>query len=195
MQKLRQIFFKGLITILPLALTIAILYWLGSMAENSLGHLLKLVLPEGWYFVGMGLMTGFAVVFVIGILVNAYLFRALVQLIEKIFKKIPLVKTIFNSVKDISKFASPSDGKEELQKAVMVTLKDEMQVIGFITRKELRVNDESHVAVYVPMSYQIGGFTLLVKESKIQVMDMGVQDAMRLVLTAGIAGEDTGPTD
>ena len=194
MKKLSQLFFQGLITVLPIVLTIAVFYWFGSLAESTLGQILKWLLPDHWYWPGMGIMVGIVVVFAIGVLLNAYVFRQLVKLFDRIVNKIPLVKVIYSGVRDIAKFASLSkkEGGDQLQKTALVTLMNQTKIVGFVTNDSLpfdsseKNQQERMIAVYLPMSYQIGGFTIVVPESSIEIIDMSVQDAMRFILTAGM---------
>jgi uncharacterized membrane protein len=196
MKKLSQLFFQGLIALLPIILTITVLYWLGSIAESTLGKILKWLLPDHWYWPGMGILVGVAIVFAIGVLMNAYLFRQLANLFDRLMNKIPLVKIIYSGVRDIAKFASLSKekGGKQLQKTVLVRLTDKARVVGFITNDSppfsQKESSEKMIAVYIPMSYQVGGFTIIVPESNVDVVDMSVQEAMRFILTAGMTVSD-----
>lgn len=191
MPHIRHLFLQGLLAILPLTITLSIFYWLGSTAETSLGYLLNLFLPEGWYRPGFGLLAGFIVVLAIGVLLNAFIFKKLASIANRLFEQIPFVKTIYNSVQDIAKFALASKANADQQTVVSVTLDNDIKVIGFITRQSIKLgtNSDELVAVYVPMSYQIGGFTLMLPWTRLEKIDMNVQDAMRMVLTAGIKNE------
>ncbi len=190
MKKISQLFLQGLFAILPITLTFFVLYWLGSVAESTLGNIIRWVLPADWYWTGMGIIVGFGFILIIGILLNAYLFRRIAGFFDKLFARIPLVKVIYNSIRDISQFASISkdNGDNDLQKAVLVTLNDSTRVVGFVTNKSdpFKQSGDS-ICVYIPMSYQIGGFTVIVPESSVETVDMDVQDAMKFVLTAGIS--------
>jgi uncharacterized membrane protein len=193
MKKISQLFLQGLFAILPIIITFYIIYWLGSLAESTLGKLLQLVFPSKWYLPGMGIIAGFALTVSIGILLKAYLFRQLASLTEKLLQRIPLVKTVYASVRDISKFAASSKN-DELQKTVLVTLDNDIKVLGFITQKNLPFDENNQLlAVYVPMSYQIGGFTLILPESRIETINMKAQDAMRFVVTAGMTSTNHRP--
>lgn len=189
MKKVSQWFFQGLLAILPVGVTIAVLYWLGVTAEETLGRLLRYLLPDVWYVPGMGIVSGFLFIIIMGLLVNAYLFRKLGQVVEGLLSRIPLVKIIYSSVRDIAKFASASQQADELQSVVLVTLDSGLQAIGFVTDTDvsLGAEDETLYAVYLPMSYQIGGYTLFLPHSRFSKLDMSVQDAMRYVVTAGMA--------
>jgi uncharacterized membrane protein len=191
MKKINTIFIQGLLSILPIAITIALIYWLGTTAESILGPVFKWLLPEGWYWPGMGLIGGILVIFIIGILLNAYLFRKISSFFDKLFERIPVVKSIYNSLRDVTKFASASENNNELQKAVTVKIDDDINMLGFVTRQSISLEaGEDLVVVYLPMSYQIGGFTIMVSKSRLTELDMKVQDAMSLVLTAGMTKPD-----
>tara|TARA_R110001592_G_scaffold356455_5_gene658425 strand:+ start:3474 stop:4058 length:585 start_codon:yes stop_codon:yes gene_type:complete len=192
MKKINTIFIQGLLSILPTALTIALVYWLGTTAESILGPVFQWLLPEGWYLPGMGLIGGILSIFFIGILLNVYFFRQLSSLADKLFERIPLVKLIYNSLRDVTKFASTSENNNELQKAVTVKIDGDIKMLGFVTRQSISLGDDEEdlVAVYLPMSYQIGGFTIMVSKSRLTELDMKVQDAMSLVLTAGMTKAD-----
>lgn len=190
MKKISRLFLQGLLAILPIAITLAVLFWLASFAEQTLGAVIRWLLPEDWYWPGLGVVAGLLFIFLIGVLMNAYLFRKLGGWAESLLGKIPLVKTIYNSVRDIARFASPNRSKDELQKAVLVSFDDEVRLIGFVTNTSPVVAD-GLIAVYLPMSYQLGGYTLFLPESRLQELDMSVSDAMRLALTAAITTPDS----
>lgn len=195
MKTISQWFLQGLFAVLPIGVTLAVLYWLGVTAEQALGGALKYLLPDHWYIPGMGIVSGFLAVIAIGLLVNAYLFRKLGSFTERLLSRIPLVRIIYGSVRDIAKFASASQHTDELQSVVLVTLEGDIQAIGFVTDSELSFNGgnetrtgaDKRYAVYLPMSYQIGGYTLFLPASRFTKLDMSVQDAMRYVVTAGMA--------
>ena len=187
MTTLTQIFLRGLAAILPVALTLYLIYWLATSSERFLGGLIQLVLPPHIYVPGMGLLAGVALTFAAGLLVQAWLIRCLWAWGEKLLESIPLVKTVYTGLRDIFSFAA-GDKKQGLSKVVRVNLPGNMKMIGFVTSEQpsWRQGEEKHVAVYVPLSYQIGGHTLLIPPELLEPLDMKVEDAMRLALTAGM---------
>lgn len=188
MKKLGNLFLQGLIAILPLAATVFIFYWLGSYAESVLGGLLKRGLPDNWYWPGMGLLAGLVATCFIGLLVDAYLFQQLNKIAENILSRIPVVKTIYNGVRDITTFLSTSRRKSDLRTTVLVRLNDHMRVVGFVTSNNVPYDtDRESVAVYLPMSYQIGGYTVYIPKDRLEPLDMPIEDAMRMVITAGMS--------
>lgn len=188
LKKLGNLFLQGLIAVLPIVATLAILFWLGTYTEAFLGGILKLILPADWYWPGMGFLAGLVVVFVVGLLVDAYLFQRFGEIAEGILMRIPVVKTIYNGIRDIAHFLTPSDERKEIGVPVLVRLTDEMRVIGFVTGTKMPYEcEEESVAVYMPMSYQIGGYTVYIPKSRIEPLNMPVEQAMRMVLTAGMS--------
>ena len=75
MNTLGKLFLKGLAVVIPVALTLAILWWMAAGAERLMGSVLKFALPDGWYIPGMGLASGLALVALIGLLAGLALMR------------------------------------------------------------------------------------------------------------------------
>lgn len=184
----------GLITILPVVLTLYLLYWLVVSTEALLGNLLRLVLPTGWYFPGMGFAAGLLVAFVVGMLMHTLVVRRLFAQGERAFIRLPVVKSIYLAIRDLlNYFSSKKDA--EFQQVVSVSIGDTgMELIGFVTRTDLRelpkeVSERDYVLVYFPMSYMIGGYAALTPRSALRPLNMSMEDAMRFILTAGVTGQ------
>ena len=182
----------GFITLLPMVLTIYLLYWLGISSEEMLGNALRTVLPENTYFPGLGMFAGFSVVFVVGLLMNAYLVRKVFSLGEEVLYRLPLIKSVYRAFRDFFDFFSPN--KEGLGQVVAISLNG-MELVGFVTQEDQQrlppsFRDRDSVLVYLPMSYMVGGYTILVPRSEIRPLQMSRDEAMRFVLTAGITGKN-----
>ena len=191
MNALGKLFLKGLAVVIPVALTLAILWWMAAGAERIMGAVLKYALPEGWYVPGMGLVSGLVLIALIGLLSHVLVFQKLFNLGEAIFHRLPLVKTIYTAIKDFIGYLSPETG-DEMGKVVMVQLPGQsFQLVGFVTREQfddlpLGLDTENTVAVYMPMSYQIGGYTLFLPRECLTPLDMTFEQAMRLVVTGWV---------
>jgi len=199
MNTLGKLFLKGLVVVIPAALTLAILWWLAGGAERLLGGLLSGFLPDGWYIPGMGLLSAVAITILLGLLTHVILFQRLFAVGEAILNRLPLVKSIYSAIKDFMAYLSP-DSKDAMRKVVLVKLPGQsFELIGFITREdfsrlpvELTVADP--VAVYLPFSYQIGGYTLFLPRSSLTPIDISFEDAMKLVLTGAVTREKPNAT-
>ena len=100
---------------------------------------------------------------------------------------------MYRSIRDFFDYFSPAK-KEEFQQVVAVSIGETgMQAIGFVTQavperlpEDYRVDDS--VLVYMPMSYMIGGYAVLMPRSAVRPLDMSMEEAMRFTLTAGVTG-------
>jgi len=191
MNALGKLFLKGLAVVIPVALTLAILWWMAAGAERIMGAVIKYALPEGWYVPGMGLVSGLVLIALIGLLSHVLVFQKIFNLGEAIFHRLPLVKTIYTAIKDFIGYLSPETG-DEMGKVVLVQLPGQsFQLVGFVTREQfddlpLALNADETVAVYMPMSYQIGGYTLFLPRDCLTPLDMSFEQAMRLVVTGWV---------
>lgn len=197
MRRLWNTFLKGLVAVLPVTVTVYLVFWLGRTAEAILSGPLRALLPPDIYWPGLALVIGFVLVLLVGVLVNAYVVRALLRLGESLLARIPIVKTIFGALKDITRFVPSGERARDL-KRVVVWRFGTAQAIGFVT--EERVSERlfgpqarNLVAVYFPMSYQIGGYTLYLRTEDLTETDLSVEEAMRLVLIGGVTSQGAEP--
>jgi len=191
-KSITKILLTGFITLLPVILTIYLLYWLAVSSENVMGTALRWVLPNATYFPGLGMIAGLIVVFVVGLLMKAILIRQIFSFGEKILYQLPLIKTVYRAMRDLFDFFSP---KEQGLGEVVAINYNGTEMIGFITQTDEKKLPESFreqdkVLVYLPMSYMIGGFTVFIPREHVRPVKMTMEEAMRFALTAGITGKN-----
>jgi uncharacterized membrane protein len=187
---------KGLAAVLPVGLTLYLVIWLGTSAESLLRDVIMLILPERHYWPGLGLIVGFVLLVIAGLFVNAFVVRWFLAQWDRFLERIPLVKTVYGALRDLVKFLPAAGKRRDLQRVVLATF-GEAQAIGFVTRESLddlglEMDGDGQVAVYFPMSYQIGGYTLYMPRSRLKPLSMGIEEAMRLVLTGGLKAATVG---
>lgn len=187
MKSIGKYILTGLITTLPVILTFYLLYWLAVSAEGLLADLV----PRGIYLPGMGVASALLAMLVIGMMMHTRPIRRLFVRVERIFYILPLVKTVYSAFRDFMDFLSPAR-KKKPEQVVAVTLGETgMHLIGFVTQAQ---NDQlpeefqggDNVVVYLPMSYQLGGYAVLVPRASVRPLNMSMEEAMRFVLTAGV---------
>lgn len=196
MKRLGKTMLQGLVAMLPAILTLYILYWLVRSAETILGGLLMVLLPKGGYVPGMGLLAGLVVTFLCGLGLKGFLVRRLLGLGERLMNRIPLVKTLYGSLKDFVGFFAA--GREsQFNQVVTVDLEiggTPMRLLGFVTRNDFSdlpegIGNEGEIAVYIPMSYQIGGYTVIVPRSSVRQVNISTHRAMGFVVTGGMTAD------
>jgi len=195
MKHLNQIFFKGLIVVLPITLTFYLLYWASINIESLFASIIRLVLGQDLYIPGLGIVVTIIFIFCVGLLVNNYFTGRIFAWLTQSLEKIPLIKAIYNPLKDLmALIPGRSNEKEKPQRVVLVQL-DHMgvEVMGLVTRELLEeIKDSSKVSVYVPFSYMLGGMTLIVSRDKIKIIDIPVDQALKLSVTAWIKAQEDG---
>lgn len=194
MKYLNQIFFKGLIVVLPITLTFYLLIWASINIESIFGNGLHYLLGKDLYIPGLGIVLTILFVFLIGLLVNNYITGRFFSWLTQSLEKIPLFKAIYNPLKDLmALIPGRSSSKDKPQRVVLVQLEHiGVEVMGLVTREDIEeLQDNSKVTVYVPFSYMLGGMTLIVPKDKVKKVDMPVDQALKLSVTAWIkANED-----
>jgi uncharacterized membrane protein len=191
MRKIWNTMLKGLVALLPVGLTVYLVYWLAVATETLFSRVLKLVIPDSAYWPGLGLIAGLVVLYLAGLAVNAYVVRRALHLSDELFARIPVVKTIYVAIRDFMTFF-PSAGKGSDLKRVVLVPFGPGKAIGFVTAESslaLGVAEgDDLVAVYLPMSYMIGGYTMFLPRDLIEPTSMSVEAGMRLALMGGVQG-------
>lgn len=198
MKKITRIFVTGLAVTLPLVATVYLIVWIALMTEHALDNILRFILPETIYIPGLGIGLGILLVFSIGLLMHTWLAQQLFERAEGLMYRLPLVKSIYGVLRDFFNFLSRPQEKG-MQQVVQVRLGDNLKLLGFVTRNELTVlppelGASDAVAVYLPFSYQIGGFTVLLPRAAVQPVNMTLEEAMRFILTAGLSAPTNKPS-
>jgi len=193
MKPISKIFFKGLIAIIPLIFTFYLLFWLAGTVELALGNIFKFIFPDSWYIRGLGVVLGIPLVFFFGAFLESLTFRSLFNNLEEIVIQIPVVKSIYTTIRDFSSlFSSKNRGK--FKQVVLVNVPPgNGQQIGFITVSDFdevlhTFIADDQIAVFLPFSYQMGGNTVIMSRENVTEIDMSVEDALRFIATAGVVG-------
>jgi uncharacterized membrane protein len=181
---------KGLVAILPIGLTAYLVYWLAVTAEQLFSRALKPLLPESSYWPGLGLLAGLVVLYLAGLAVNAYVVRRALRVGDQLFARIPVVKTIYVAIRDFMRFF-PSSGKGGDLKRVVLVPFGPGKAIGFVTAESssaLGLGGGDTVAVYLPMSYMVGGYTVFLQRELLEPTTLSVEAGMRIALMGGVQG-------
>ena len=187
---LGRIFVTGLLTLIPAVATIYLLVWLFGVIDRMFGKPLRLLMPDETYLAGTGIVVAIAVVFGVGLLMHGVLFRQLFRRVEAALLALPLVRSIYSAVRDLIGLFGRSNGPA--MQVVQVTFPGtNWKLLGFVTRDEFTdlpagVGAPSEIAVYLPMSYQVGGYTVVLPRESVRPVAMSREDAMKFILTAGL---------
>jgi len=177
MKTLTRYFFKGLLIAIPVVATIYVVYIVFIKIDSLFG----------FSFPGLGIIMTFTIITLIGLLASNILTRWFVNLIDTIFTRLPLVKMIYTSLKDlINAFVGEKKG---FNKPVMVRLlrDSDIYVLGFITQSDLtNLGITDKVAVYLPQAYNFAGNLLIVPQNDITPLKADSSDVMKFIISGGV---------
>lgn len=188
-----KILLRGFIGIAPLAITLALLFWIYDQLESIFGAPFRDILGPTYYFRGLGVIAALVILFLAGLILNNWMIQSLYNWFERMLKKIPLLKTIYTSVSDLMSFFQAGQ-KQEKGKVVAVEM-GELKMLGLITREQFNdlpkgIGTNEEIAVFFPFSYQLGGFTAIVPKSKVKIVDLSIEKGLRWSITAGNPSAD-----
>lgn len=195
-RRLYRYFFLGLITILPVALTLYLLFIFLAWTEAIALTFIRPFIGD-FYIPGLGLALGILTILAIGYLVSKERVQRVLLFIEMPFTNLPVVKSIYSSIKSFADYFS-SSGKTSSQQVVILRIPGQpMELVGLVTRRGTEGLPEGfmageRVAVYLPMGYMIGGYTVFVPAEWVTPISMSVEEAMRSSLIAWMARAENG---
>ena len=189
MDRIKTIFLRGLLTILPIAVTIYILYAGVLIFENFLGGFIKYIMPEHTYIPGLGFALTIALIFLFGLLLNNFILQAVMKKVEHKLKAIPLIKAVYSPLRDLMNLFS--GGKQGLQGVVLVEWSPTgPSSVGLVTRDKFddipQLAENDLIAVFIPFSYGVGGYTMLFKRSQVKPLNIPVERALQLAITGWV---------
>lgn len=170
-------FFRGLLFLTPLAITVYVIYQIFLFLDN----LIPVPIP------GMGILMVLGLITFVGYLASLFFTKPLFDWFERGVFKIPLVNLLYTSIKDL--MGAFVGEKKKFSSPVIVEISDSLSRLGFITQEDMSVIEEPElVAVYFPHSYNVSGNVFLVKREKIKPLK-GVKssDVMKFMVSGGVS--------
>lgn len=187
MKKILKYFLQGLLYVVPIGVTIYILW----MAFVMIDGLLPINIP------GLGILIIFISITVIGVISRHLLSDQILELVESYIKRAPLINVIYTAVKDLMN-AFVGD-KRSFNRPVMVKLYENSEIrrMGFITNDNFRNMNDSNdlITVYIPHSYNISGNMFLVPMSYIEPVNANASDIMKYCVSGGVTRVEKPVTD
>ncbi len=175
-------FLRGCLVTAPLGITVYIVWVILSTIDT----LLPLPVP------GLGLLATVTLITVIGLFTSNVVGRSVLDLTERLLQRLPLVKLVYNSIKDlVSAFVGD---KRRFDAPVAVSFGGgSNKVLGFVTRDGLgRLGMPDYVAVYFPQSYNFAGYLMLVPRAHVEHLDLPSADVMTFIVSGGVSGFGVG---
>tara|TARA_E500000331_G_scaffold130875_1_gene128128 strand:+ start:141 stop:740 length:600 start_codon:yes stop_codon:yes gene_type:complete len=191
MKRVTLFFLRGLLTILPLGLTIYLLFLLLTASERLAKSIIAPMIGS-FYFPGIGLILTILAIIILGMLVSQPFLLKIFSLLELPFTNLPVIKSIYNSIKSFAEYFSNQNSNEQKQAVVVRLPGDKIEMVGLVTRRDMLdlpdgFTKDDRVGVYLPMSYMVGGYTIFVPREYIKPIKMNVEELMRNSLIAWLS--------
>lgn len=180
---------KGLLIVMPIALSVFIVVWAVSTVDSwlNINNILGVDQNTGASrnIPGLGLVLVLAIILLAGIFVTYFVTEPMYNWFKRWLNKLPLFNFIYTSIKDLTE-AFVGDEKK-FNHPVLVEAEGDMKRIGFLTQNDLsKLNLPGEAIVYFPFSYSFAGQIYVVKKEKIKPLNMSAADAMKLVVSGGV---------
>jgi uncharacterized membrane protein len=179
MSRLLGYFARGCLAIIPIALTVYILWAIVSATDSLLG----ISIP------GLGIVVTVGLITAIGFLISNVIGRRIFWLLDQVMARVPLVKLLYKSIRDLLQAFVGSN--ESIGKPVVVQFSKDSsaRVMGLLTRRDLSaLNLTDHVAVYIPQAYNVGGQVLAVRRDQVEEIDIPAAEMLTFMMSGGAAG-------
>lgn len=181
---LRNRFITGIFVILPIGITIWILVKTFNFIDSILGRTITNI--TGIKIPGLGFLITIGAILGIGVISNNVIGKKIAKWIEDMLVKVPIIKMIYNPIKDIMKNFS-SNNSNNFKRAVMVSFPSEKsKSIGFITKENIKVEEKFKTAVFVPTTPNpTSGFLVYLDKEDYKELDMTVESALKTIISLG----------
>ncbi len=200
---MRKYFITGLLILVPLAITLWVLHAIISTMDQSLLLLPAQWRPEqlvGFQILGIGTILTLLIIFVTGLLAQNFIGNYVVEAWEALLKRIPIVNSIYSSVKQVSDTLFSSSGNA-FRKAVLVEYpRQGSWTIAFLTGVPggdvVNHLKGDYVSIYVPTTPNpTSGFFLMVPRIDTIELDMSVDAALKYIVSMGVVAPDQLPVE
>ena len=179
MKVLKKHFIAGVIFIVPITISIWVLFKIFVFLENILGNFFKKFFPN-IYSPGIGFISLILLIFFIGFLANNFFGRKILSLIEDLFENVPFLNKIFKFTKSI--ILKITEKKEKVFKGVVKIKFQNGYTLGFITG-----DFDNNFCIFIPTVPNIStGIVLILPKEQAEILNIPVEDAIKLVVSMGI---------
>ncbi len=188
--QVKKTFLTGLFILIPILVTVYIIYLIVSFADTAILPIIKNITASitgrEFYIPGAGLVLFIVITYLTGVLASNFLGRRVLSFGESLLKRIPFVKGIYSSVKDMTD-AFSSDKAKSFKEVVLVEFPFKGRyAVGFITNRIKGGEQDELCSVFIPTTPNpTSGYLILIPEADIVFLDMPVDDAIKYIVSLG----------
>ena len=177
MSRLFNYFLRGLVVVVPLALTLYVCTVIFTTIDSWLGLPIR----------GVGFVLALVLITLVGFMASGLITRSLIGALDRMFERLPFVRLLYSSAKDmLNAFVGE---KRRFDKPVLVSLNAEgsLKILAFLTSDSLgTLGLVDQVTVYMPQSYGFAGHILVVPSSRVERIDADAAEVMAFIISGGV---------
>lgn len=183
MHVLIRYFFRGLVVVVPIAITIYVVYKSFTFVDQLIARFVDVRFP------GAGFLLTIGGIVMVGALVSNFIGKKLFELAERLFVRAPFVKIVYSSVRDLIEAFVGDKRRFDQPVLVSLTADGALQSPGFVTREDLSaIGEVGRVAVYFPQSYNFAGNLIFVDRARVKRVNVESSQLMSFIVSGGVTG-------
>lgn len=198
----RNYFLTGLVIAAPISITLYLTWAFISFVDQKVKPLIPAIYNPDNYLPfsipGVGLMVAILGLTILGFVTANYLGRSIIAAGERMLSRMPLIRNLYSGLKQIFETALSQQQKSFQQAGLIEYPRKGLYAVVFISteakgevKAKLEADDDDVIGVFLPTTPNpTSGFLLFVKESDVTLLDMSVEDAAKLVISAGLVAPD-----
>lgn len=177
MKRLLTYFFRGLVFLAPVAVTIYVCVWLFTYVDGWLG----LPIP------GAGFLATLALITLFGVLASNLLTRGAISVLDSLLNRLPFVRLVYSATRDLVRAFVGEERRFNNPVLVRLFEQGHAQLLGFVTHDSLEhLGEADHVAVYIPQSYNFAGQLWIFPASAVTPLDASSAQVMAFIVSGGV---------
>jgi uncharacterized membrane protein len=184
-KKLRGQFLAGILVVVPIAASIAILVWVFNAIDNILKPVVIYIF--GNYIPGIGFAATIIIIYIIGIIAKNVIGKNIIHYLESLLAKVPVFRQLSSGIRQILESFTSTNNAGFMQVVLTEFPKDGIWTIGFVTNEIIQENGEKLISVMIPTSpTPWSGFLQILKEKDIIRTTIPIEDALKMIVSCGI---------
>ncbi|MCJ7695675.1 MAG: DUF502 domain-containing protein [Anaerolineaceae bacterium] len=181
MKKIATYFVSGLLFLTPIVVTLYILY----LIVSSVDQIFSFSIP------GLGFLLTIVLITTIGFLVSTFLAKGAANVIDGLFRRLPIIKMVYTAIKDVMSALVGTEKRFDRPVLVNIVPGSRIRILGFVTRASLtNINMAESMAVYIPQSYNFAGNLIIVPNDQVTPLGIESGKVMAFIVSGGISGLD-----
>jgi len=186
----KKSFLTGVLILVPLVVSVTLLFWFFEKVDDLFSPVLdgvfRTLLPDTGHVPGTGILAGLIIILLIGTLARNVAGKRLLDALDRLIQRIPGYRTVYSTIKQLTNAFSPENTQSFKEVLLVEYPMEGAYALGFRTMT-VEEGERRLVVVYIPTNHLYLGEVLFIPEEKVVRLEMSIEQAVRLLMSGGIA--------